>query len=136
MERPAKAVLLLSGGSSAESHAFNFAVNLCRRIEASLEILAIHGKAGNDNGAMDETSYEFMKSQCAQQHGVSCTIGMLSGNPQKDLIEYVRKHKEIAAMIYGSHNAEPRGKNLVDLLQTLETIVDRFSIPLVKVLNK
>ncbi len=137
--RHSQNLLFISDGSTTESDAFIYAVNLCRRMEAGLEVIALVGGVDEEDistsrATMNERLTE--RSRFAAQHGVSCAISVLSGNSNNELFDYIRKHKEIAAVIYGSHSHERESGPRFGLLRVLETIVEKFSIPLVKVLNK
>jgi hypothetical protein len=127
--KPFKAVLLVLDNADNGSDAFDYAVNLCRRMKASLEVLALTD--GSDS--VDGSAYEFMNLRCAKQHGISCTVSVLSRNSQKDLVAYVQKHKEIVTIIDSCRHERKKKSNRPGLLRTLEIIVEKFSIPLVQV---
>jgi hypothetical protein len=137
--RRSKTVLFVSDGDNTESDAFDYAVNLCRRMEAALEVVALAGEKGEDDvstvsAAADERLMEM--SRIAAQHGVPSANSALPGNSDKNLLDYIRRHKEISAVIYGSHDHERNVGRQSGLLSVLETIVEKFSIPLITVLRK
>ncbi|MBI5251830.1 MAG: universal stress protein [Desulfomonile tiedjei] len=137
--RRSQNLLLILDGRATELDAFMYAVNLCRRMQAGLEVIAVAGEmVENDVSTVNTAASERMTemSRLAAQHGVSCVVSMLPGYSNKDLLDYMRKHKEIAAVIYSPYNDKGNSGRKVGLLRILETIVERFSIPLVKVLNK
>jgi hypothetical protein len=131
-----KAVLLISDGRPVESDAFIYAINLCRRVEAGLEVVALADETKGDEVARVLAAYEPMKTRCSERYGVTCTVSALSVSSIKELFDYVRKHKEIAAVIYGSHDPQRNRGRGFGLLRTLEAIVERLSIPLVNVLTR
>ena len=137
--RRPKAVLLVSDGGNTESDAFVYAVNLCRRMEAALEVIVLLGETSEgDVSTVSAAAYERMMemSRFAAQLGVSFAVPVLPGNSDKDLFVYIQKHKDISAVIYSSHAEKRNNGPRLGLLRVLERIVERFSIPLVKVLNK
>ncbi|AFM23436.1 universal stress protein [Desulfomonile tiedjei] len=126
---PSKAVLLVLDDPENGSDAFDYAVNLCLRMKASLEVLALI----DDNGSADINAYEIMNLRCAKQYGISCTVSVLSRNSQTDLVTYVQKHKGIVTIIDSCRHKRKKKSNRPGLLRTLEMIVEKFSIPLVQV---
>jgi hypothetical protein len=126
---PSKAVLLVLDDAENGSDAFDYAVNLCLRMKASLEVLALTDENDSANGNADA----FMNSLCVKQCGISCTVSVLSRNSQTDLVAYVQKHKEIVTIIDSCRHKRKKKSNRPGLLRTLETIVEKFSIPLVQV---
>ena len=141
LTRP-KAVLLISIGHPTESDAFTYSVNLCKRIDAGMKILsfsqAIQSERIEEGSSKRQTAYERIAnlSRLAEKHGVSCTISVKRGNLNENLFDYIRQHKEIAAVVYGAHSTFPGLGNEFNLQRALERIAERLSIPSVKVLRR
>jgi hypothetical protein len=134
-------VLLLVDRVSPEKHAFSHAVNLCTRLKANMEILIVShdvSRSQNEEGA--RTSYSIGSfvtalSRVAENRGITCTVFSLNGNVIESLYVHLKQHKEVAALVYGSADGQMGGlKN--GLQKAVERIVDRLSIPLVKVWHK
>ncbi len=133
-KRP-KAVLLIFDGDNDESDALDYAVSLCRRMRATLEVLALTDGTVPVDFTKD-SRYKKVKAQCAKRHNLACVISELSATTDKDLLEYMRTHKEIAAVIYSSDGARKKINHKSLGARTLERIMEKFSIPLVNVLSK
>lgn len=127
--KPFKAVLLVLDNADNGSDVFDYAMNLCRRMKASLEVLVLTD--GSDS--VDRSAYEFMNMRCTRQLEIACTVSVLSRNSQKELVAYVQKHKEIVTIIDSCRHKRKKKSNRPGLLRTLEIIVEKFSIPLVQV---
>ncbi|MCA1961224.1 MAG: hypothetical protein LDL33_10545 [Desulfomonile sp.] len=137
-----KAVLLIIDGQPADSDGFTHALHLCKRIRAEMEILAFAPGSGKVPGGEDtaggppELERATALSRRAQEHGVSCAVAMHTGNVDDCLFNYVRRHKEIAAVIYSSHGRRKAAGDRPSLQRARDTIVAKLAIPLVSVLRK
>lgn len=137
-----KAVLLVLDGHPTDSDAFTHAVNLCKRIEAEMEILAFSPRTeregSDDDSPKGPAAYERLESltRLASQQGVRCTVTMRTGKVDAHLFRYVQRHKEIAAVIYGAQNPRKIVGRDLGFQRALEAIVAKLAIPLVKVLGK
>jgi len=144
--RHPRSVLLVLDGRQAESEAFTYAVNLCKRISAGIELLAFPTNTEKEmstegsSGKLDlpQGAHERLEVlwRIAEQHGVSCGLSVEPGNAGEDLFDYVLRHKEIAAVILGSLGKLQISGDKFSLQQALERIAERLSIPLVTVLKK
>jgi hypothetical protein len=137
-----KAVLLVLDGHATDSDAFTHAVNLCKRIGAGMEILAfsphVEREGTEENSSIRQAEYERVESlsRLAEKQGVTCTITVQAGNVDEQLFHYVQRHKEIAAVIYGSQSPRKVIGRDSGFQRALEAIVAKLAIPLVKVLGK
>jgi len=140
-ERP-KAVLLVMDGQPNDSDAFTYALHLCKRIQAEMEILAFapglretpDGKDPSNKSPQFERAT--VLSRRAAERGVPCSVTMHAGNLDDCLFDYVRLHKEITAVIYGSHGKRKASGGEPGLRRALEAIVAKLAIPFVTVLRK
>lgn len=137
-----RAVLLVLHGDGSDFDAFMYAVNLCERVKADLEVVAFSAGV-NANGTEDALPAEQIMSghmaslsQLADAHGVSCTLTVHAGSTDDHLFPYVQSHKEIAAVIYGSPSTHNQTKDGLGFRRALEAVAAKLSIPLVKVLGR
>jgi len=134
-----KVVLFVTDSRRPESDAFDHAVNLCKRIGAELEIVSIADHFGSveSNDIPSSTNERFSELfRLAGERNVRCTISVLSGKSSADLSEYFHNHRKVAAIIYGYHDGNRDSGPDSNLIRKLEKIVQTFSIPLVKVLER
>lgn len=141
-----RSVLLVLDGHQAESDPFTYAVSLCKRISAGVEVLAFSddtesesspkGSPGRQN--LSEHSKERLDVFCdmARRHGVSCELSVQPESTAENLFEYVLRRKEISAVIVGPLDKRKSAGHKFSLHGALERIAERLSIPLVTVLKK
>jgi hypothetical protein len=137
-----KAVLLIANGELVESAAFSHALNLCKRLDARLEIVALMPMTDGETDATPSPENQrfnehlLIWSQAAEEHRVPCSVDVVPEGSDAGLMHHIRQHKGIAAVIDGSgrtslgNDGSSRDRNF------LESIAERLSVPLVKAMNK
>jgi len=163
-----KKVLLSIDGMTPDQKAFHYAVALCKRIKAELNIFQIirpryyrnYMKKIRKNallakkvmeGAMvaatfaeageHETALDMMAEaskqidhllQESEKAGVHCRFSIKSGDPEKEIVEYVNDHRDVILTIYDAFDVN----GTVDISEkknTLAKIKRKLSVPLVTV---
>ena len=139
-------VLLAINGISPNQKAFSYAVQLCKRIKAELNILNIisleycsrclnrvRRSARNANrvfegymvaAAFAEAGEHEIANEMREQAlkninelltgperaGVPCHLTMRSGNPDEEVVKYVKDHRDVVLTIYDTPKKESSGK--------------------------
>lgn len=136
------AVLLVAEGDTAQSDSFAYAVNLCKRIKASMEIFAVPEHV--ERVALEQDTLETRSApeeiealaRLVEAEGIPCRVYRPTGNVNEHLFKHIKQHKEIAAVIYDSHGTRNAAGEISRVQQAMERVVHRLSIPLVKVLKR
>ena len=163
-----KKVLLTIDGMTPDQKAFHYAVALCKRIKAELNIFQIirpryyrnyikkirknalfakkvmesamvaatFAEAGEHETALDmmaEASKQIEHLlQESEKAGVHCRFAIKSGDPEKEIVEYVNDHRDVILTIYDAFDVN----GTVDISEkksTLAKIKRNLSVPLVTV---
>ena len=137
-----KKVLLAIDGMTPDRKAFRYAVALCKRIRAELNIFQIispryyreYKKRSAKNallakkfveGAMvtatfaeageHETALDMMAEaskqiehllQESEKAGVHCRFSIKSGDPEKEIVEYINDHRDVILTIYDAFDVQ------------------------------
>ncbi len=141
--RHAHSVLVVIGGNEFEPQpgAFTYAMNLCTRIDADLELLVLSENSVDAGPQAKSFTTKVLSERVAgacrlaRELGVGCTVVFEQGDFHQRLIDHMREHKEIAALIIGSRGDRTSSTG-ADLLRALENQANRLSIPLVRVLGR
>jgi nucleotide-binding universal stress UspA family protein len=164
-------VLLAIDGITPDEKAFNYAVELCTRIKADLNVLHIV-RSQNMNGLLDkalnrakcaklffegsmmatafaeagehETADNLMDQALininkllpeSEKAGISCHLTMKSGNPNEEIVRFVRDHKVVVVAIYDPSDEKKQKTSDPRIKKLIRSITDAVSIPLVMVQN-
>jgi biotin synthase-related radical SAM superfamily protein len=163
-----KQVLLTIDGMTPDQKAFHYAVALCKRIKAELNIFQIirpryyrkymekirknaslvrrvvesamvaatFAEAGEHETALDmmaEASKQIEQLlQESEKAGVHCSFSIKSGDPEKEIIEYVNDHRDVILTIYDAY-AVNGTVDISEKKSTLAKIKRNLSVPLVTV---
>jgi len=165
-----KKVLLTIEGMTPDQKAFQYAVDLCKRIRAELDIFQIirpryyrdymkffrkktliarrfvqgsmmaatFAEAGEHETALDiiaEASKQIKQFLSeSEKAGVQCRFSMASGNPEKEIINYVNDHRDVVLTIYDASDQDIRRTTGISKKKnSLEKIKKNLSVPLVTV---
>ncbi|MEW6349357.1 MAG: hypothetical protein AB1646_09870 [Thermodesulfobacteriota bacterium] len=137
----AHAVLLVIDGNSAEPEPVAYAMNLCTRISADMELLVLSRNGDASTAQYSPSETEALRErvagtcQMARERGVSCNVVFEEGDLRQRMVDYIRRHKEIAALIIGSGGDRKNSRGAA-LLRALEDHANRLSIPLVRVMAR
>jgi hypothetical protein len=136
----AKTVLLVIEGERPTQAAFQYALNLCRRTGAELDILQVICKnESNDN--YDALSHRMSAGsrrlvdmmQQLESAGIAFKITMRIGEVEQKLFNYAKRHKDVGMVVFDS----PRSKTSIKKDPTWRNLIDQISkqlsIPLITV---
>jgi nucleotide-binding universal stress UspA family protein len=113
---------------------------LARTFIKSSMVAATFAEAGEHETAlkiMDDASKEMKRLMSeSEKSGVHCQFSVKSGNPEKEIIDYVNKNRNVVLTIYDAANQGADGNdNVSEKEHVLAEIKKNLSIPLVTVLN-
>ena len=108
-------------------------------VEGSM-VAATFAEAGEHETALDimaEVSKEIRRLlQESEEAGVHCHFSITSGNPEKEIIDYVNDHRNVVLTIYDvSNQSADQNANISKKKSTLARIRKDLSVPLVMVQN-
>ncbi len=136
-------VLLVIEGENPAPSAFSYAVNLCKRTNAELDILQVIeiSAKGED--------YELLSQKMAnssrhlvdlvrqlEQTAVSFKVTMRLGEPASKLVNYAKRHKDVAMVILDSPKAREASTKNGAWAKWVKELSRQLSIPLIAVLDK
>jgi hypothetical protein len=163
-----KKVLLTIDGMIPDQKAFHYAVALCKRIKAELNIFQIirpryyrkymekirknallakkvmesamvaatFAEAGEHETALDimtEASKEIRGLLLeSEEAGVHCRFSIKSGDPEKEIVEYINDHRDVILTIYDAFDVNGT-VDIPEKKSTLAKIKRNLSVPLVTV---
>ena len=163
-----KKVLLTIDGMTPDQKAFHYAVALCKRIKAELNIFqvirpryyrkymekirknaslvrrvvesamvaATFAEAGEHETALDmmaEASKQIQQLlQESEKAGVHCRFLIRSGNPEKEIVDYVNDHRDVILTIYDAFG-DSGSADIFEKKTTLANIKRSLSVPVVTV---
>ena len=163
-----KKVLLSIDGMTPDQKAFHYAVALCKRIKAELNIFqvirpryyrkymekirknaslvrrvvesamvaATFAEAGEHETALDmmaEASKQIEQLlQESEKSGVHCHFSIKSGDPEKEIVDYVNDHRDVILTIYDAFDVNGT-VDIPEKKSTLAKIKRNLSVPLVTV---
>jgi nucleotide-binding universal stress UspA family protein len=103
-------------------------------------VAATFAEAGEHETAleiMEEASKEMKRLMSeSEKSGVHCHFSMKSGNPEKEIIDYVNKHRNVVLTIYDAANqGSDKNVNISEKEHVLAKMKKNLSIPLVTIHN-
>ena len=106
-------------------------------VEGSM-VAATFAEAGEHETALDimaEVSKEIRRLlQESEEAGVHCHFSITSGNPEKEIIDYVNDHRNVVLTIYDvSNQGADQNANISKKKNSLAKITKGLSVPLVTV---
>ena len=108
-----------------------------KMVESSM-VAATFAEAGEHDTALDmmaEGSKQIEHLlQESEKEGVHCRFSMTSGNPEKEIVDYVNGHRDVILTIYDALG-DSGTVNLFEKKNTLSKIKRDLSVPLVTVNN-
>lgn len=135
-------VLLAVGGSYINKEAFRYAVNLCRRMDASLDVLHVVPEECAHNAESGRISLEGYSAEIgkllqeASKNRVSVHLSVTVGDVDREVCAYAKDNREVVAVVLDSpyvHGAGPeRGK----CRRVLQILSRRLAVPLITAESK
>ena len=136
-------VLLVIEGEVPNEAAFNYAVKLCKRIRAEIDILQVIDRSDNstDYDALSRrmsagSAHIVALLQRLEREKVPFKITIRLGDADQKLFNYARRHKDVAVIIFDSPKVKKAAHEGKGWQELAEIISRQLSIPLVTVLEK
>ncbi len=138
-----RAVLLVIEGNDPDEAAFSYAMGLCKRMDAHMDILLVVRKSDNSNN--DEISPSLRESiqgrlaplvRELELSAVQFSLIICRGDMREKLYDFAMRHKDIRMVVYDSPKAREESAVSRGWHRMIETISRRLSIPLVVVSAK
>ncbi len=135
-------VLLAIDGSDLNKDAFRYATNLCRRMDASLDVLRVIRQRPGDTAeslkASSASQSEEVKKILQQVSGnrVPVHVSVTRGELDKEVYSYAKDNKDVVAVVFESphvHREEPERGKWQRILQSLSK---RLAIPMITAESK
>lgn len=138
-----RAVLLVVEGREPDEAAFSYAMGLCQRMDAHMDILLVMRKSLNSNPhEVTPALRESLQKRLAplvrelELGGVPFSLIVCRGDLRERLYEFAQGHKEVQMVVYDSPKAREESAVSRGWHRMVETISRRLSIPLVVVSAK
>jgi hypothetical protein len=136
-------VLLVIEGREPAEAAFSYAMGLCKRMDAHMDILLVMRKTGT---SLDEEISAPLRESLQRRlaplvrdlelAGVPFSLIVCRGDLREKLYEFAQGHKEVKMVVYDSPKAREESAVSRGWHRMVETISRRLSIPLVVVSAK
>ena len=140
---PSKTVLLVIEGESPDPAPFAYALNLCKRTNAELDILQVIEQSREDEDyellshKMTEGSRNLVSLvRQLEEDDIPFKVTIRLGDASQKLFNYARRHKDVAMVIFDSPRLRKETEKSQAWVKVLENISHQLSIPLITVLEK
>jgi len=141
--RSPKTVLLVVYRTAPDSAALGYALNLCQRTDAHLEILYVSespqeeiGSASDDNTSAWENEQFSRLKDILSKAEIPYTITTNPGNTSQEVLNYLRDHREISTVILDSHTGSEAPMRTKRRTRLMRKIAQYLSVPVVTVLPR
>lgn len=138
-----RAVLLVIEGRDPDEAAFSYAMGLCKRMDAHMDILLVVRKSANPgNEEISPSLRAAIQGRLAplvrelELATVPFSLIICRGDMREKLYEFALRHKDIRMVVYDSPKAREDSAVSRGWHRMIETISRRLSIPLVVVSAK
>lgn len=123
------AVLLAVDGEFPTEVAFDYAVNLCGRLNANLDVLQV---LGPESGCAEEPSPELSAMlNRLEGKGVEFNVTVRRAKAGEMLFDYLRAHRDVVTAVVDSPYLRDKQSRDSSRLRTFRDIADKLSVPLV-----
>ena len=136
-------VLLVIEGETPDEDTFNYAVRLCQRMEAEIDILQIIDRNDNSN------DYDLLSRRMSlgstrivtllqrlERENIPFKITIRIGDVNQKLFNYAKRHKDVAVVVLDSPKMKTASKKDRVWSGLAESLSRQLSIPLVTVFDK
>ncbi len=124
-------VLLAVEGRVPTKATFDYAVNLCTRMNANLDILQILSRSSSEGDGPSERLAALLPG--LEGKGVSFNVTVRKAKAIEILYDYVRMRKNVVTAVIDSPNLRDKEAADIGWKETLQNVAERVSIPLVTV---
>jgi hypothetical protein len=136
-------VLLVIEGEVPNPSAFRHALNLCKRLDAEMDILQVIENSSS------QKDYEALSRKMAlgsahvvallrevEKEGIPFKITIRLGDVKDKLFNYARRHKDVGTVVFDSPKAASGSAEGRRWQRVIENLSQRLSIPLVTVVGQ
>jgi len=141
--RNPKTVLLVVYSTVPDAAALGYALNLCKRTNAHLEILCVSESPQEETGFnSDEKKVDREKEQCAElvdhlsKADVPYTITVNPGNTNQEVINCLKDHRDVSTVILDSQTGSDAPTTATRRTRLVRKIAQYLSVPVVTVLPR
>jgi hypothetical protein len=127
-------VLLAIEGEHPTKASFDYAFKLCKRVNASLDILQLRTEKYADANSPSESLSTLLPR--LEKEGISYKIIVKTAGVKESLFDYVRVHKDVVTAILDSPRVPNRETESTYWNEAFGNIADKLSVPLVTVSKK
>ncbi len=138
-----KTVLLVIEGESPRPEPFAYALNLCKRTNAELDLLQVieQSRKGEDYELLSHKMIEGSRNIVAlvrQLEGeeIPFKVTIRLGEVSQKLFNYARRHKDVAMVIFDSPRLRKASEKSQVWSTLLENVSNQLAIPLITVEQK
>ncbi len=135
-------VLLAIGGSEVNKDAFRYAVNLCRRVDASLDVLQIvHQRSADveESLRISLASHSREVNRLLREvsgNNVTVHISVTAGDVDQEVYSYVKDNREVVAVVFDSPHVRGEEPERGKWRRILQVLSRRLAVPLITAESK
>lgn len=123
-------VLLAVEGDDPDPVSFDYAVSLCKRLDARMSVLLITDRE-TEQSRTDKVKAVYHQ---LKHGGIQGNVEAIQESPNNNLVDYTRDHKEIVTVVYDSPKTRPRSSKSKAWQRIASELSNKLSIPLITVL--
>jgi hypothetical protein len=138
-----KTVLLVIQGESPSPEPFAYALNLCKRTNAELDLLQVieQSRERDDYELLSHKMIEGSRNIVSlvrqlEEEDIPFKVTIRLGDVSQKLFNYARRHKDVAMVIFDSPSIKKGSEMSQTWSRLLENISHQLSIPLITVEQK
>lgn len=124
-----QAVLLAIEGETPARATFDHALNLCKRVQANIDILQIRSNGRSDEDGPSEALSALLPK--LEERGISYRVTVRRARANDILYDYVRTHRNVVTAIVDSPSLMNREAEEARWKETLKDIAEKLCVPLV-----
>ncbi len=142
VEKRIPRILLVIEGEAPDPSTLRYARNLCKRMEARLDILLVSDREeklpADANGRISSSAVEKISTflENLANDGTLVNTYVKPGDVNETMYRHLKEHKEIAAVVYDLPSIQRTNPKDGRWRKTIDRICNQLSIPLVSVLGK
>ena len=122
-------VLLAIEGTEPSPATFDYAVSLCRRVNAHMDILQMKSDWNSDGDGPSQALSALLPA--LEHEGISFSVTVRNARPNEILYDYVRIHRDVVTAVIDSPSLRNRETDGAYWTETLRSIAEKLCVPLV-----
>ena len=129
-----KAVLLAIEGEIPNETTFDYAVNLCRRLNADMDILQIMSRGRSKEISPSKEISDLLPR--LEREGISFNITVREARVDEILYDHVRIHRDVVTAVIDSPTLRNKEAEEIYWRETFRNIAQKLAVPLVTALQR